>query len=129
MRPQGLTPMVLGPVDTLGVSGILSPALLSFYHLFLLPIPCHLQPRSYLQTMYLRHPGLMELELRKWLPTSSPNKIVYPFPKHSQSAVFVCVCKSEESQDMSPGANLKGYWGSGGAAGNGSSKGQDCPQR
>lgn len=95
MRPQGLIPMVLGPVNGLGSSGIQSCALFSFYHLFLLPISCSLQTRSYLQSAYLRPPALMELELRKWLPVSSPDRIVYPFPKHSQSVVCwgaVCVC-------------------------------------
>lgn len=34
----------------------------------------------------------MELELRKCLPTSSPNKILYPFPKHSQCVWGGVVC-------------------------------------
>lgn len=107
MRPQGLIPIMLGPVNGLEGSGIQSPALLSFCYLLLLPILSSLQNGSYLKRMYQRTPGLMELELRKWLRTSFPKKIVYPFPKHSQGEVWcvclcvcVCVCKSEMSQDF-----------------------------
>ena len=71
----------------------------------------------------------MELEFKKWLPTSSPNKIVYSFPKHSQSVVCLCVCKSEGSQELSPGANLRGCWGLLGATRNRSSRGLGCSQR
>lgn len=51
----------------------------------------------------------MELELRKWLRTFFPKKIVYPFPMHSQGEVrcvclcvyvYVCVYVNEMSQDI-----------------------------
>lgn len=52
----------------------------------------------------------MELGLRKWLPTSSPNKTVYSFPRHSQSVVCLCACESEASQELFLGADLRACW-------------------
>lgn len=110
--------------------------------LFWHPVPC---PSFLLLSLSFIHPmhssdqklpsenvsetwGLMELELRKWLPNFLSNKIVYSFPKHSQSVVCLCVCKSEGTQELSPGANLRLCWGSLGVTGNRNSRGLGCSQ-
>ena len=114
MRPQGLIPMVLGPINGLGGSGIQSCALFSFFHLFLLPISCSLQTRSYLQSAYLRPPALMELELRKWLPVSSPGQNRIPlsqaFPECGVLEGCVCVLWDEKNAERES-CELSFIWG------------------
>ena len=56
----------------------------------------------------------MELELRKWLPVSSPRKILYPFP-NSQSVVcwgvWVCVCCGLKKNSQHEICELSVTWG------------------